>query len=221
MFDWSIKVVLPLFDRNNAFRILTRCHTRNDLSAQTKLPLDSFSFLLPTYDINFSAPVESFMPPKPNKNVEETLQSILDKLAGLQTQFDAARYHQEGRYTAFQNATDTRQFNLETKHDTLHHAANYYPLLQLNPPFSKNRYDFDHHTPIFLGPQLQLTSTNYHHVSHRLYYNHHNHHPFPSSPSQTIHQPKIQLVFFVCTPLIGSSKLVNFSNFIKYLGSFV
>jgi len=49
--------------------------------------------LLPTYDINFSAPVESFMPPKPNKNVEETLQSILDKLAGLQTQFDAARYH--------------------------------------------------------------------------------------------------------------------------------
>jgi len=39
------------------------------------------------------------MPPKPNKDVEDTLQAILDKLANLQSQFDVAVATQDGYYS--------------------------------------------------------------------------------------------------------------------------
>jgi len=38
------------------------------------------------------------MPPKPSKYLEETLQTILDKLAYLQTQFHITQEHHDGRY---------------------------------------------------------------------------------------------------------------------------
>jgi len=59
------------------------------------------------------------MPPKPSKDLEETLQTIIDKLATLQTQFNTNKKHYDNRYLVLQQTMETRQIALESKQDTL------------------------------------------------------------------------------------------------------
>lgn len=59
------------------------------------------------------------MPPKPTKDLKETLQSILNKLANLQTQLRTTQEHHEGCYLALHQAMETHQTALELKQDTL------------------------------------------------------------------------------------------------------
>jgi len=64
------------------------------------------------------------MPPKPNKDLNETLQSILDKLANLQTYIQNTHEHHENRYSRFHQTLENRQIALETKQESLTHTIN-------------------------------------------------------------------------------------------------
>ncbi|WVY92185.1 hypothetical protein V8G54_037699 [Vigna mungo] len=62
------------------------------------------------------------MPPQLNKDLNETLQSILDKLANLQIQLNTTLENHDGGYIAFNQALESRQTALETMQNTLNHA---------------------------------------------------------------------------------------------------
>jgi len=54
------------------------------------------------------------MPTKPSKEINDALQSILEKLANLQTKLHTTQEHHEGRYLALQQALETWQATLES-----------------------------------------------------------------------------------------------------------
>jgi len=57
----------------------------------------------------------------PPKEIDKTLQIILDQLSNLQTQLHRTQELHEGRFLAFYQKLESRQTALKTKHDNLTH----------------------------------------------------------------------------------------------------
>ncbi|BAT82067.1 hypothetical protein VIGAN_03201500 [Vigna angularis var. angularis] len=62
------------------------------------------------------------MPSQLNKDLNETLQSILDKLANLQIQLNTTQENHDGGYIVFNQVLESRQTALETMQNILNHA---------------------------------------------------------------------------------------------------
>jgi len=70
----------------------------------------SFSLILLSSPYQFGAFIHPIsMPPKSIKDLEETLQTILDKLAHLQTQIQQTHDHHETHYNTLHHTIESRQ----------------------------------------------------------------------------------------------------------------
>lgn len=144
------------------------------------------------------------MSPKPKSDPDETLDTFLNKLANLQTQLLTTQDH-DGRYITLQQAFESHQTALETKHDTINHALT--TLLSTlsshttttvpphNIPFDTLQYVHRHHvfhsTPISNIFQTVFTTARTTTIPPF-------HSPPPSIPSP-IYPPKIQMFLFYGT----------------------
>jgi len=135
------------------------------------------------------------MPPKPTKDMEDTLQSILDKLATFQTQLHTVHYQ------VLQETLEACQAALESKQDTITHTLiGLFTTLSSQTTSISLSVDFAYH---FTNFSLDATSSIPPHVinnSHATFTTSTTttippHSSFPL-PSTTIRPPKIQLSFF-------------------------
>jgi len=62
------------------------------------------------------------MPPKSIKDLEETLQTILDKLAHLQTKIQQTHDHHETRYNSLHHTIESRQKDWDSKQEVVNHT---------------------------------------------------------------------------------------------------
>jgi len=62
------------------------------------------------------------MAPKSIKDLEETLQTILDKLAHLQTQIQQTHDHHETRYNALHHTIESRKKDWDSKQEVVNHT---------------------------------------------------------------------------------------------------
>jgi len=72
------------------------------------------------------------MPPKPNKDLEETLQTILDKLAHFQTQIQQTHDHHETHYNTLHHTLESCKKDWDSKQEVITHTL--HTILTFIPP---------------------------------------------------------------------------------------